>query len=74
MPHASTKQVSDENPKLDPDPPSINEKPPKDYVSGEDSMTGAQASYLKTPLRGTRRPKPFDPALTKPKPPAASMG
>ena len=36
------------NPKQDPDPPSNTAKDPDDWVSGDDPMTGAQASYLKT--------------------------
>jgi len=42
--------MSDEisNPKLDENPPSNTEKDPADWVSGDDPMTGAQASYLTT--------------------------
>lgn len=36
------------NPKLDEDPGSNTEKDPEDWVSGDDPMTGAQASYLTT--------------------------
>jgi len=36
------------NPKLDPNPQSNTVKPPEDWVSGDEPMTGAQASYLKT--------------------------
>ena len=36
------------NPKLDPNPPTNTEKQPDEWVSGDDPMTGAQASYLKT--------------------------
>lgn len=36
------------NPKTAPDPHSNGEKDPSDWVSGDDPMTGAQASYLKT--------------------------
>ena len=36
------------NPKQDPDPPSNAAKDPDDWVSGDEPMTGAQASYLKT--------------------------
>jgi hypothetical protein len=35
------------NPKLDPHPGSA-EKPPEERVSGDEPMTGAQASYLTT--------------------------
>ncbi|WP_454886538.1 DUF3072 domain-containing protein [Sphingomonas oryzagri] len=37
-----------ENPKLDDHPGSNTEKNPDDWVSGDESMTGAQASYLTT--------------------------
>jgi hypothetical protein len=37
-----------DNPKLDPNPGSNTEKDPDDWVSGDEPMTGAQASYLKT--------------------------
>ena len=37
-----------ENPKRDPDPASNTEKDPDDWVSGDEPMTGAQASYLTT--------------------------
>lgn len=42
--------MSDErhNPKLDVHPGSNTEKDPSDWVSGDDPMTGAQASYLTT--------------------------
>ena len=36
------------NPKQDPDPPSNTQKDPDDWVTGDEPMTGAQASYLKT--------------------------
>lgn len=36
------------NPKLDDQPASNTEKDPEDWVSGDDPMTGAQASYLTT--------------------------
>jgi len=36
------------NPKLDEQPGSNTEKDPDDWVSGDDPMTGAQASYLTT--------------------------
>ncbi len=37
-----------ENPKLDPNPGSNTAKDPEDWVSGDEPMTGAQASYLTT--------------------------
>lgn len=36
------------NPKLDAHPGSNTEKDPDNWVSGDDPMTGAQASYLTT--------------------------
>jgi hypothetical protein len=36
------------NPKLDDHPGSNTEKDPAEWVSGDDPMTGAQASYLTT--------------------------
>jgi len=36
------------NPKLDDHPGSNTEKDPEDWVSGDEPMTGAQASYLTT--------------------------
>jgi len=36
------------NPKLEDHPGSNTEKDPQDWVSGDDPMTGAQASYLTT--------------------------
>lgn len=38
----------DANPKTAPDPGGNAEKDPKDWVTGDEPMTGAQASYLKT--------------------------
>jgi hypothetical protein len=37
-----------ENPKASPDPRSNQQKDPEDWVTGDEPMTGAQASYLKT--------------------------
>jgi hypothetical protein len=36
------------NPKTDPEPGSNTVKDPKDWTTGDEPMTGAQASYLKT--------------------------
>lgn len=38
-------------------------KDPQDWVTGDEEMTGAQASYLKTLCEQAR--EPFDPNLTK---------
>lgn len=57
--------MSDVNPKLDPDPPTNTEKDPDDWVSGDDPMTGAQASYLKTLSEEVQQPEAFEPGLSK---------
>ena len=51
------------NPKLDPNPGSNTEKDPDDWVTGDEPMTGAQASYLKT--LSDQAGEPFDENLTK---------
>jgi hypothetical protein len=53
------------NPKLDPNPPTNTEKEPDQWVSGDDPMTGAQASYLKTLAEEARDPDAYDETLTK---------
>lgn len=54
-----------ENPKLEADPPSNMEKDPNEWVSGDDPMTGAQASYLKTLSEQALEPQAYDQTLTK---------
>ena len=51
------------NPKRNPDPDSNTEKPVEDWVTGDDPMTGAQASYLKTLCEEAG--EELDPDLTK---------
>jgi hypothetical protein len=53
------------NPKLDPPPASNMEKAPEDWVSGQEPMTGAQASYLKTLSEEALEPEAYDETLTK---------
>jgi hypothetical protein len=53
------------NPKTDPAPNSNTEKEPDDWVSGDDPMTGAQASYLKTLAEEYGEPDAFASELTK---------
>ncbi len=53
------------NPKQDPTPGSNTEKDPDDWVSGDEPMTGAQASYLKTLSEEARDPQAFSENLTK---------
>jgi hypothetical protein len=53
------------NPKVEADSsrPSNTQKDPDDWVTGDEPMTGAQASYLKT--LSEEAGEPFDPELTK---------
>jgi hypothetical protein len=53
------------NPKVpvDPDRPSNLEKDPDEWTTGDEPMTGAQASYLKTLCEEAK--EAFDPNLTK---------
>lgn len=53
--------LDDENPKAQPG--SNAEKDPDDWVTGDEPMTGAQASYLKTLSEEAK--EPFDGSLTK---------
>ncbi len=57
--------MTDVNPKLDPNPGGNTEKDPDDWVSGDDPMTGAQASYLKTLSEELEQPEMFETDLTK---------
>jgi hypothetical protein len=59
------KNVSETNPKIDPAPNSNTEKKPDEWVSGDDPMTGAQASYLKTRSEECDEPDAFALDLTK---------
>jgi hypothetical protein len=61
----SLRKNADANPKLDPDPPTNMAKDPDEWVSGQEPMTGAQASYLKTLSEEAREPEAFDETLTK---------
>lgn len=53
------------NPKLDENPASNTQKDPDDWVSGDEPMTGAQASYLKTLSEEAQDPEAFGDDLTK---------
>jgi len=44
---------------------SNTEKDPDDWVSGDEPMTGAQASYLKTLCEQAHAPEMFEDKLTK---------
>ena len=64
--NAIRRQDDDEiNPKIEPAPNSNPEKEPDDWVSRDDPMTGAQASYLKTLSEELSEPHTFEPNLTK---------
>ncbi len=62
---APSRQDAETNPKLDPAPASNTEKSPDDWVSGDDPMTGAQASYLKTLSEECDEPDAFRHDLSK---------
>jgi hypothetical protein len=51
------------NPKRDPEPGSNTIRDPEDWTTGDERMTGAQASYLKT--LSEEGGEPFDPQLSK---------
>lgn len=53
------------NPKAAPSPASNTEKDPDDWTTGEEPMTGAQASYLKTLSEEAHEPEAFAADLTK---------
>ena len=55
--------MADENPKSH--PTDNAEKDPDNWVSGEDPMTGAQASYLKTLSELASDPDAFDETISK---------
>ncbi|MDT0576136.1 DUF3072 domain-containing protein [Croceicoccus sp. F390] len=47
------------------EPTSNAEKDPENWVTGNEAMTGAQASYLKTLSEEAGEPDAYDPDLTK---------
>ncbi len=53
------------NPKLDQHPASNTEKNPDEWTTGNEPMTGAQTSYLKTLSEEAKDPGSFDDKLTK---------
>ncbi len=53
------------NPKVDPDNHSNTEKDPDDWVTGDEPMTGAQTSYLKTLTEQAHEPDAFADNLSK---------
>jgi hypothetical protein len=54
-----------QNPKKESQPGSNLEKSPEDWVSGDEPMTGAQTSYLKTLSEEAKDADAFAPDLTK---------
>ena len=56
-------KLEEDNPKTNPDPGSNTIKDPADWTTGEEAMTGAQASYLKT--LSEEAGEPFEAGLTK---------
>ncbi len=63
MAKAKAQTEHTENPKSDPNPGSNTVKDPADWTTGDEEMTGAQASYLKTLTEEAG--EEFDPGLTK---------
>ncbi len=58
--------MSQDNPKVPNDDPNSNlEKDPQDWVSGDEPMTGAQASYLKTLSEEAHDPDAYAEDLSK---------
>ncbi|MGY2908919.1 DUF3072 domain-containing protein [Bradyrhizobium sp. URHC0002] len=57
------RSVAMSNPKTE--PTNNTQKDPDQWVSGNDPMTGAQASYLKTLCEQAGAPESFDDELTK---------
>ena len=47
------------------DPVSNAEKNPENWTTGDEAMTGAQASYLKTLCEEAGTPEAYDPELSK---------
>ena len=58
-----TSTVPTEHPKSD--PVTNAEKPPENWSTGDEAMTGAQASYLKTLSEEAGDPEAYDAGLTK---------
>ena len=61
--HPAPAHDAPENPKRDPEPGSNTIKDPDDWTTGDEKMTGAQASYLKT--LSEEAGEEFDPEMTK---------
>ncbi len=59
----ATNDVAEHNPKTDPAPNSNTVKDPHNWTTGDEPITGAQASYLKTLSEQTGTD--FDESITK---------
>ena len=64
-PAKATQDGDTANPKLDPNPASNTVKDPDDWVSGDEPMTGAQASYLKTLSEEAGEDAAFEEGISK---------
>jgi hypothetical protein len=62
---SEAKREAEQNPKLEDQPGSNTIKNPDDWVSGDEPMTGAQASYLKTLSEEANEPEAFAADLSK---------
>jgi hypothetical protein len=62
---SEAKRDTEQNPKLEDQPGSNTIKNPDDWVSGDEPMTGAQASYLKTLSEEAKEPDAFAADLSK---------
>lgn len=62
--------MADEDPKSH--PTDNARKGPETWVSGDDPITGAQASYSKTLSEQVEDPDAYDETISRPKPPSAS--
>lgn len=57
--------MSEHNPKSDPAPSDNTIKDPADWTTGDEPMTGAQASYLKTLSEQAHDHEAFEEGLSK---------
>ena len=57
--------ADEHNPKLDADPGGNTQKDPDNWTTGDEPMTGAQSSYLKTLSEQAHEPDAFKDDLTK---------
>jgi hypothetical protein len=63
--HGRQHEPEVDNPKVNPDASDNQIKDPEEWVTGDEPMTGAQASYLKTLSEQVHDPEAFDPKLDK---------